>query len=142
MLRSWGGWSCEGTIVCQHCQQIGSSFRAVWCAETPLSESSPASLDFPHWSGAVERGRSATGESSPCRAAVLQVSGQHGAQKLQTAETLQLFTACAITLRITLGSARSVMRSIVHQLAPGASLTSRSVVAVARATVSSRWKCV
>src|SRR5882724_8903528 len=54
-------------------------------------------------------------------------------------ETLfQPFTAWAITLRITVGSARSVMRSISTQALPGASLASRAVVAMARATESSR----
>ena len=46
--------------------------------------------------------------------------------------------AWAITLRMTVGSARSVMRSTVHQAAPGASTAGLPAGAVARATVSSR----
>lgn len=46
--------------------------------------------------------------------------------------------AWAITLRMTVGRARSVMRSTVHQAAPCASPAGPSVAAVARATVSSR----
>jgi len=50
----------------------------------------------------------------------------------------QLLAAWLITLRMTVGSARSVSRSISTQALPGASLASREVVAVARATASSR----
>jgi len=46
--------------------------------------------------------------------------------------------AWAITLRMTVGRARSVMRSTVHHAAPGASSAGPSDAAVARATVSSR----
>ena len=41
-------------------------------------------------------------------------------------------------LRMTVGSARSVILSSMHQALPGASRASREVGAVARATASSR----
>ncbi len=44
--------------------------------------------------------------------------------------------ACAMILRMTVGSARSVILSTVTQAVPGASLASPAVVAVARATAS------
>ncbi len=61
-----------------------------------------------------------------------------GRGRFWTGNADQPFTACAMTLRMTVGSALSVMRSISTQALPGASLASRAVLAVARATASSR----